>query len=108
MERVARGHSDRCGTCAAAHCLQEGRTRGERNIAELQEERRQRSWVCKGELGKGKSIKKVEEIHVVPLADVTNFSYSDQKNRKFYPEPGFVIFKKIPCLLVSAGRVTTT
>lgn len=77
----------------AAHCLREGRTRGERNIAELQEERRQRTWVCKGKLGKGKSIKKVEEIHVMPLADVTNFSYSDKK-KNFLPRAWICNFQK--------------
>ena len=77
LECIAGGHFDRCGTCAAQLCAEEGRLGWgeERNIAELQKERRLRSQVCKWGLGEGNSIKRVRKTHIMPAAVFAKVSY---------------------------------
>lgn len=70
---AAGGHFDRCGTCVAQLCTEEGRTGGERNTAELPKEMRLRSWVCKGGLREGNGIKKVGQTHVGPFPVFAKF-----------------------------------
>lgn len=95
---AAGGHSDRCGTCVAQLHTREGKSRGERNITELPEEMRLRSWVCQGGLGEGNSTKKIGQTHVTPFAVFAKFSLLEQQQRRnetLYPEPEFIIFKKL-------------
>ena len=70
---AAGGHFDRCGTCVAQLCTEEGRTGGERNTSELPKEMRLRSWVCKGVLREGNGIKKVGQTHVGPFPVFAKF-----------------------------------
>lgn len=96
---AAGGHFDRCGTCVAQLCTEEGRPGG--GVGDISRAAKKRSSSDPGYAGEGlgreSDIKKTGQTHVVPLAAFAKFWSLEQQQKRngtLYPEPGFTIVKK--------------